>query len=106
MGEIDKEDEAEKEKEHGTDEGEIVAPDEEEAFGDKESDDNQEKPGDDLGSPVPVLNSSSSITGVVDTNKDDGQDSMEDAKRKLDTVDSDEAVALFAEAGYRKVVEG
>lgn len=106
MCEVNEEDEAEEQEEHSANQGEVVAPDEEEAFRDEEGEDDQEQPGYDLWSPVPVLDGSAAITSAVDAKEDDSQDGVEHTERKLDTVDGDEAVALLAEAGYREVVEG
>lgn len=103
--EVDEKDEAEEQEEHGADQSKVVAPDEEETLGDKESGDDQEQPGDDLWSPVPVLNSGTAVTSVIDAEEDDGENGMEDPKRKLDAVDGDKAVALLTETRYGEVVE-
>lgn len=105
MCEINKEDEAEEQEKHGANQGEVVTPNKEEALGDEESEDDQEQPGDDLWSPVPVLDGGAAVTSAVDANKDNCQDGVEDTERELNAVDSNETVALLAEARYREVVE-
>lgn len=105
MCKVDEKDEAEEQKEHGADEGEVVAPDEEEALGDQEGEEDQEKPDNDLWSPITVLDGGAAVAGIVDTEEQGSVDGMEDTKCELDAVDSDEAVALLAETGYREEVE-
>lgn len=55
MSEINEQDQAEEEEEHGAYESDVLAPDLEEGFRDEECQDDESQPDKDLGTPVSVL---------------------------------------------------
>lgn len=105
MREVDEEDQPEQEEKHGADQGKVVAPDLEEVLRDEEGDDDEEKPGDNLRAPVPILDGSAPILRAFDAKEGDGEDGVENAEGELDTMDGDEAEALLTQARDREVVE-
>lgn len=66
MCQVDQEDQSEKEEECGSNEGNIVAPDEEETFRNEERQDDESQPGDDLRTPETILYGGTRILRGVD----------------------------------------
>lgn len=105
MREVDQEDEAEEEEEHGAEEGDIVAPDHEEAVGDEEGEDDEAEPEDDLWSPEAVLDACTRVFGGSYAEEGKREEEVEHAKGEVDAVDGDPAVACSLWTAYFHVIE-
>lgn len=105
MSQVDKENESKKQKQDGTDQSDIVAPDDEEAVGDQEGDDDKSDPCNDLGAPEAVLDGRSLVACVLDADEQESHDEVENTESKVDTVDSSEAIAGLAVTGDGGVIK-
>lgn len=105
MSQVDQENESKKQEQDSANQSDIVAPDDEEAIGNQEGNDNETDPGDQLGTPEAVLDSRSLVASVLDANKQESHDEVEKAQSEVDTVDSSEAIAGLAVAGDCSEVE-
>src|SRR5689334_21395050 len=94
MRQVDQKDQAEEEEKCGSDQGNIVTPEHEERFRNKEGDHNQGQPGNEFRTPEAVLNCSTGILRRVDTKEKDSHYDVKDAKRKVDPVNSDPAITV------------
>lgn len=74
MRKVHQKDQTQKQEEHGAEEGDVVAIDEEEGFGDKERHDDKGQPEDDLRTPKSILESGASIFRAFDAKKQKGEE--------------------------------
>lgn len=74
MRKVHQKDQTQKQEEHGAEEGDIVAVDEEEGFGNEERHDDKGHPEDDLRTPISILESGASIFRAFNPEKQKGQD--------------------------------
>lgn len=84
---VDEEDQAEEDEYGGADEGDVVAPEDEEAVWDEEGDGDEDEPDECLWTPPSVLDLSPLLLGRLHTNEEGAQDEMEQRQCKADTVD-------------------
>ena len=103
--EIDKQDQAKEQEQHGSEESNIVAPDLEESVRNQECQDDQAQPCDNLRSPKSILNRRTTIFRAVDTKQQYGVDGVEAAESEVDAVNSGKAEALLAGAVDGDIVE-
>jgi len=96
MSKIHQQNQANKEKQDGSDKSNIVAPEGEEGVRDEESDDNKTNPGNQFRTPEPILKSRSLVSSVVYTNQKQSQDEMKEPQREIDAVYGGESITFFA----------
>ena len=102
---VHQEDEAEENEEHGSDEGTIFAPHLKEGLWDEESQDNKCEPQYDLRAPISVLQGCAAVSGRLDAKEKYGEGEMEEPEPKVDSLNSNISIALFALTADGHVVE-
>lgn len=96
MRQINQEDKADQEEEDGANQSNIIAPEDEEAVGNEEGNDDETNPGRQFRTPETILNCGSLIPGAVDANEEQRQDEVQEAQGEVDAVDGGVAIAVFA----------
>ena len=96
MGEVDEQDQAKENEEHGSYKGEVLAPDAEEVFRNQERDDHESEPDDDLRSPEAILKSCPWIFRCSHAEQKEGKEEVEQAQAEIDALYRNVAVALLA----------
>lgn len=105
MSQVDQKDQAEQEKEHRTEESDVVAVDEEEAFRDEERQHDEPDPEQDFWTPESILNSGATISRGLDAEKQESEDQVEETKAEVDAVNCDPTVTFLSVAFDFHVVE-
>ena len=106
VGEVDKEDQADEQKEAGTNHGKVIAPYDEERIRDEEGQDHKGQPGDDLWTPESVLDGGAAILGAPHADEHHGHDDVEESECEVDALHRDVAVTLLAVALDVDVIQG
>ena len=102
---VDQQNKAENEEEHRTNQRDVIAPEHKELVRDKEGQDDQSEPSDDLGSPEAVLDFRAWVLGGVDSEEKPSQHEVKQAEGKVDAVDGKPAVAISVSAADLDIVE-
>lgn len=106
MREVDQKDQSQKKEKHGAEEGNIVAVDKEEGFGDEEGHHHKRDPEHNLWTPEAILNRGTAISGCLDTQKQEGENQVEESKPKVDAVDRHPTVTFLPVASDLHIIEG
>lgn len=105
MRQVDQKNETQQKEEHGAEESDIVAIDEEEAFRDEERHDDEPDPEQDFWTPETVLNGSTAISRGLHAKEQEGEDEVEETETEVDAVDRDPTVAFLSIAFDIHIVE-
>lgn len=71
MCQVNQQDQSQQDKEHCSNEGDVVTPNLEEALRDKECQHHKDKPNNDFGTPISILQPGATLFGRLDTNEED-----------------------------------
>jgi len=96
VGQIDKENQANKQEKACSDKRKVVAPCDKKFIRDKEGQYDEAYPCDDLRAPETVLDRCASVFGRTDSEEDNGEDGMEESQGKVDSLNRDIAITLFS----------
>lgn len=105
MRQIDKQNQTEENVEYGTDDGDVLAPHDEEVIRNEEGDDDQTEPSDNLRSPEAVLNRRPLVFGATDADEEKSHDEVEEPKGEIDAMYRDVAITTRAIAGNGGVIQ-
>jgi len=105
MRQIDKQDQTEENVEDGTDDGDVLAPYDEEVIGNEEGDNDKTEPSNNLWSPETVLDRRPLVFGAANTDKEKSHDKVEEAQREVDAMYGDVAIATRAITGNAGVIQ-
>lgn len=105
MGKVDEQNKSKEEEQYAATEGDVVAPEHEELVRDKEREDDEGKPGNDLGAPVAILDRSPRVLRGCDAEEEAGKDQVEETESEVDAMDGKPAVTLSGRAIYLDVVK-
>jgi hypothetical protein len=96
MCEINKEDETQKNKERGPNEGNVIAPEHVKAVGNEPGSDNENDPQQNLGTPISILDSRPFIPRILDSNQRDAQYCMEQCQSETNPMDGQYPITLVS----------
>lgn len=106
MCQIDEKNQTQQEEEHGAEESNIIAVDEEEAFRNEERHDNEPNPEEHFWSPEAILKGGAAIPGCLHAKEQEGENQVEETETEVDAMDRDPTVTFLSIAFDFHIVEG
>lgn len=106
MRKINQENQSEEKEEHGAEEGNVVAVNEEEGLGNKEGHDDKSQPEDDLRTPITILYSGAGIFRALNSEQKKGEYQVEETESEVDPMHRNPAMTFLPVASNLHIIEG